>query len=244
MVELDEAIVNNGYLSYLTQLSSLLKAMSHFSESKIIDNIIYKNASYNFNAAKKLVITAGPPGIGKSTISSLVLGGLGFKSYDSDFFLQNLLRKEKMPLKMNEYSEEQLEKMYRIREDVFRVIDKAHQNTAEKGQGLIINITGSDSAKTIELANLFMERGYSVKMLYVDGSLDMALEGNMKRDRSIPVEGDKGLINKYQQVSQNKQIFKNFFKENFHYYYNSYDKIPNLSNEEIQRLSKKFSNWS
>ena len=244
MVEVNKAILDGGYLKYLKNLSYLLKTMSHLDESKIIDNILYKTARYDFDASKKLVITAGPPGIGKSTISNLVLGGLGFKSYDSDFFLQSLLKKENMPLKMNEYSDEQLDKMYKIRENVFRVIEKAHENTVSKGQGLIINITGPDAQKTIELANLFKERGYSVKMLYVDGSLDMALEGNSKRERSIPVEGEMGLISKYNKVAENKETFKNFFKDDFHYYYNSKDKTPSLINNEIQSLSKIFLNWS
>jgi adenylate kinase family enzyme len=241
---MEEILVDKNYVAYLKNLSILLTDMRHVSAASIVDNLIYKKADFNFNPANKVVIIVGPPGIGKSTISGVILGGLGLKSYDSDVYLKNILKKEKMPLRMNEYTEEQLEKMYEIRNGIFTAIDKAYNRSFEKEEGLIINVTGSDYNKTVGLAEKLRSKGYSVKVLYVDGSLDMALEGNLRRDRSIPVDGENGLISKYNLASGNKEAFKDYFKDDFYYYYNSYDKAPDLRNKELQILSKKFLNWN
>jgi hypothetical protein len=241
---MEEVLVDKKYIAYLKNLSTLLADMRHVSAASVVDNLIYKRANFNFDPSKKVVITAGPPGIGKSTISGIVLGGLGFKSYDSDLYLKNILKKENMPLRMNEYTEEQLEKMYEIRKGIFTALDKAYNRSFEKEEGLVVNVTGSDYNKTVELTENLKSKGYSVKMLFIDGSLDMALEGNLRRERSIPVEGDNGLISKFNLVAGNKEAFKNYFKNDFYYYYNSYDKAPDLRNKELQTLSKKFLNWN
>lgn len=218
--------------------------MSNFLRS-LVREIIYESLLLeldpkDFSSNKKVVITAGSPGSGKSTISKLILGGLGFKDLDTDDMLKYLLKREKMGTDMSKYSKDQEEKKDSLRNKTFSWIEKSQEYDKKLGKGIIINTTGANYDYTIYLKEKFEDAGYNVKMLFIDASLETSLKRNKARERSLK---DDDVIQKHNQVSSNIENFRKAFGKDFHYYSNEEGKKPNLSNKEIVSISKDIVNW-
>jgi len=206
----------------------------------INDLLIYEVAPKDFSSNKKAVITAGPPGAGKSTISKLILGGLGFSDRDVDDMLKSLLKREKMGLDMSKYSPEDEKKKDELRNKTFSWIEKSQQHDIERERGIIVNTTGANYDFTLSLKKKFEDAGYSVKMLFVDAPLETSLARNSKRERSINPQ----LLNqKHREVTSNVEKFKQAFGNDFHYYLNDEGKDASLRNKELVSISKDFVNW-
>ena len=206
----------------------------------INDALISEVAPIDFLPSKKAVITAGPAGAGKSTISKLVLGGLGFSDRDVDDMLKSLLKREKMGLDMSKYSPEEERKKDELRNKTFSWIEKSQQQDIERERGVIVNTTGANYDFTISLKKKFEDAGYSVKMLFVDAPLETSLLRNSKRERSI---SPQLLMQKHREVTSNVEKFRQAFGGDFHYYLNDDGKDASLRNKEIVSISKDFVNW-
>jgi predicted kinase len=206
----------------------------------VSEAFIFEVAPQDFSSNKKAVITAGPPGSGKSTISKLVLGGLGFSDRDIDDMLKFLLRREKIGLDMSKYSPDEEKKKQELRNKTFNWIEKSQEQDIKSGKGIIVNTTGANYDYTISLKKKFEDAGYSVKMLFIDASLDVSLKRNSARERSI---NPQILKQKHSEVASNIEKYRKIFGGDFHYYSNDEGKEPSLRNKEIVNLSKDFVNW-
>jgi adenylate kinase family enzyme len=204
------------------------------------DSFIFEVAPKDFSSNKKVVITAGSPGAGKSTVSKLILGGLGFSDRDVDDMLKSLLKREKMGLDMSKYSSEEEKKKDDLRNKTFSWIEKSQEQDVKQGKGIIVNTTGANYDFTISLKKKFEDAGYSVKMLFVDASLETSLKRNSERERSL---NPQMLKQKHKEVENNIEKFKKAFGGDFHYYLNDEGKEASLRNKEIVKISKDFVNW-
>ena len=132
----------------------------------------------------KAFFLAGGPGSGKTFVTKSAFGGLGLKMVNSDNILTKYLEKEGMSLKMPESE--------KIKRDELRL--KAKIKTQDRldlyiqGRlGCIMDGTARDYARISRQQRLFKFLGYQTIMIFVNTSLDVALERNIKRSK----EGDR-----------------------------------------------------
>jgi len=131
----------------------------------------------------KAYFLAGGPGSGKSFVTANAFAGLGLKLVNSDDVLTKYLNKEGLSLKM---PESEKEKRDELRQKA-KITTAARTDLYIQGRlGMIMDGTARDYAKISTQQRLFKFLGYQTIMMFVNTSLDVALERNAKRDRSVP----------------------------------------------------------
>ena len=163
---------------------------------------------YDPNIFKAFFI-AGGPGSGKSFVVRKTTGGLGMRIVNSDDIFEKLLDKEGLSLKMPE-SEKEPRDIVRAKAKSLTSAKKA--NFIEGRLGLIIDGTGKDYDKIAGQATKLKQLGYDVHMIFVNTSLDVALERNQKRDRTVP---ESIAIKSWNDVQRNIGKFSQYFRQNF-----------------------------
>jgi len=142
------------------------------------------NEGINDPGVFKAVFMAGGPGSGKSLAAKkLGFGTMGLRPVNSDTSFEMGLKKAGLSLKMPEDEEE--------KRDAVRVHAKAitgkRQEMYVKGRlGLVIDSTARDIKKIIKQKILLEQLGYECAMVFVNTSLETALDRNRTRERSIP----------------------------------------------------------
>ena len=200
--------------------------MKHFNE--------LQEGVYDPNIFKAFFI-AGGPGSGKSFVVRKTTGGLGLRVVNSDDAFENQLKKANLSLKMPADETEP--------RDVVR--DRAKQTTASRKSGyiegrlgIIIDGTGRDFNKITKEASELQQLGYDTYMIYVNTSLDVALERNAMRSRSIP---EPIVTKSWRDVQQNLGKFSGLFRQNFVVVDNNNagDDVFNAVSKQIRGLVKK-----
>ena len=157
----------------------------------------------------KAIFLAGGPGSGKSYVIGKTTGGLGLKIVNSDPHFEKLIKAAGLSLNMPDAEFDSREPL-RIRAGNIR--NKRKANFIEGRLGVIIDSTGSDSNKLISQSNGLMELGYDTHMIFVNTSIDVALQRNAERPRSVP---EPIVINSWKSVQKNIGRFSQHFKGNF-----------------------------
>ena len=131
----------------------------------------------------KAYFLAGGPGSGKSFVTAGAFAGLGLKLVNSDDILTKYLNAEGLSLKM---PEKEKEKRDELRQKA-KITTAARTDLYLQGRlGLIMDGTARDYNKISGQQRLFKLLGYHTIMLFVNTSLEVALERNEKRARSVP----------------------------------------------------------
>ena len=131
----------------------------------------------------KAYFLAGGPGSGKSFVTAGAFAGLGLKLVNSDDVLTKYLNAEGLSLKM---PEKEKEKRDELRQKA-KITTAARTDLYLQGRlGLIMDGTARDYNKISGQQRLFKLLGYQTIMLFVNTSLDVALERNANRARSVP----------------------------------------------------------
>ncbi len=157
----------------------------------------------------KAVFLAGGPGSGKSYVVSKVVSGMGLKVINSDEPFERYLVKAGLSLKMPD--EEQAERD--IERKRAKKVTGAKKGHAIDGRlGIIIDGTGKDYDKMIRQAAQLQELGYETSMVFVNTTLQTALERNRKRARSVPPEIAK---QGWKDVQKNLPRFQRYFGKQF-----------------------------
>ena len=157
----------------------------------------------------KAFFLAGGPGSGKSYVVKRTTGGLGMKIVNSDNAFEKLLKDAGLSLKMPPEEEESREK---VRVRAKEITAKRKANYIEGRLGLIIDGTGREYDRISKQARELEGLGYDTHMIFVNTSIDVALERNAKRARSVPTSI---VINSWKATQANIGKFQNFFKNNF-----------------------------
>ena len=158
----------------------------------------------------KAFFLAGGPGSGKSFVARNVFTGTGLKFVNSDIFFEKSLRDAGLSLTLPDE-----EQYFR---DMLRTKAKAKaENQASlyvKGRlGLVVDATGRDYNVIHNQASQLKQLGYDCYMIFVNTSLEVALERNAKRERVVPEYITR---TSWQSVQNNIGKFQNFFgMENF-----------------------------
>jgi len=157
----------------------------------------------------KAFFLAGGPGSGKSYVVRQTTGGLGLKIVNSDKAFEKYLKDANLSLKMPDE-----EKYARdpVRAKAKKITQKQKSNYVEGRLGLIIDGTGKNYAKISDEATRLKQLGYDVHMVFVNTSLDTALERNKRRSRSVP---ESLVIKSWKDVQSNIGKFSQYFRKNF-----------------------------
>jgi predicted kinase len=157
----------------------------------------------------KAFFLAGGPGSGKSYVVRRTTGGLGMKIVNSDDAFEKLLKDAGLSLKMPPEEEAPRD----VARGRAKKLTKARQKSYVDGRlGLIIDGTGKDYEKIAYQARELQQLGYDTHMIFVNTSLDTALERNSKRARSVP---ESLVVKSWNDVQQNIGKFSQLFRRNF-----------------------------
>ena len=157
----------------------------------------------------KAFFLAGGPGSGKSYVVRKTTGGTGLQIVNSDDAFEKYLKIAGLSQKMPESEKEPRE----IERKRAKRVTKARQEGYLEGRlGLIIDGTGKDYEKIAKQSNELKQLGYDTHMIFVNTSLDVALERNAKRDRTVP---ESIAVQSWKEVQSNIGKFSQHFRQNF-----------------------------
>lgn len=179
----------------------------------------------------KAIFLAGGPGSGKSYVAGKTIRGQGLKVVNSDDAFEVLLKKAGLSLKM---PESEAEPRDAVRARAKRITATRKQNYLDGRLGLIIDGTGREYDKIVNQASELQQLGYDTYMVFVNTSLDVALQRNAARDRSVP----ESIVTKsWKDVQSNIGKFSLFFKDGMIIVDNN-DATEDVFTEVYKRMQK------
>ena len=172
----------------------------------------------------KCIFMAGGPGSGKSFTAQELFGidkrtktsfsRFGLKVVNSDSAFEAALKKNGINPKFLADIEKKDPDFYnnivlgKIREKA-KQITQAQRSFFEEGKlGMIIDGTGDDYSKIASQKKKAEELGYDCYMVFVNTSLEVAIERNQKRDRTLP---DNVVQEIWKLCQENMGKFQNLF---------------------------------
>ena len=157
----------------------------------------------------KAFFLAGGPGSGKSYVVRKTTGGTGLQIVNSDDAFERYLKIAGLSQKMpeDETAERDVE-----RKRAKRVTSARKSGYIGGRLGIIIDGTGKDYDKIAKQSIQLRQLGYDTHMIFVNTSLDTALERNAKRDRSVP---ESIAVKSWKDVQSNIGKFSQHFRQNF-----------------------------
>ena len=198
----------------------------------------------------KAFFMAGGPGSGKSYAVELGIGqaqqgvkvtAQGLKVVNSDDVFEKYLKDARLNFKMDANQGKQRDA---LRQRAKVITKKKQDNYIEGRLGMVIDGTGKDYNKITTDASTLRQIGYDVHMIFVNTSLEVALERNTRRPRQVP---EKIVIDSWNQVQQNIGKFQRFFgNKNFVIVDNNEvsDDVFDMVGKEVRRmLRKKVDNY-
>ena len=136
-------------------------------------------------------------------------GGSGLKTVNSDDAFEHLLKKAGLSLKMPPEEEEPRDV---VRGRAKEITAAKKGNYLEGRIGLVIDGTGREADKILKQKAGLEELGYDTYMIFVNTSLDTALQRNADRPRSVP---ESIVIKSWKDVQANIGKFSNMFRAGF-----------------------------
>jgi len=187
----------------------------------------------------KVVFMAGGPGSGKSYISSKTTGGHGFRIVNSDILFEIMAKRKGLDIK--NFPDAEAEER-----DAARAVAKLSTKTKMANHiknrlGVVLDGTGRHYSNIKKQKDQFELYGYDTYMIFVNTSLEVALERNAKRDRSLKEDFVKEAWNAVQNnMGKFQSLFgANNFKIIDNNEYSSDDSIFNTAWKEVMKFSKK-----
>ena len=161
----------------------------------------------------KAFFLAGGPGSGKSYVVGRTTAMFGMRIVNSDEVFEKMIKSAGMTMKMNTpLGKKQEPERDKLRDTAKRVTKLRQANYVEGRLGLIIDGTGKDYDKIEGQNKELIQLGYDTHMIFVNTSLDVALERNQERDRTLP---EPIVVKSWNAVQKNIGKFSNLFKNRF-----------------------------
>ena len=160
----------------------------------------------------KAFFLAGGPGSGKSYVVTRTTKMFGMRVVNSDDVFEKLVKSAGMNMDMRNYSKAQEKRRDELRDVAKRITKVREKNYVEGRLGLIIDGTGKDYDKIEKQMRELQQLGYDSHMIFVNTSLDVALERNAKRPRKLP---EPIVVSSWNNVQKNIGKFQNLFRQNF-----------------------------
>lgn len=160
----------------------------------------------------KAFFLAGGPGSGKSFVVGKTTGGTGLRIVNSDDVFEKYLKDAGFDQDMRTAKAEREADAREVLRKRAQDVTKARQDNYLKGRiGLIIDGTGKDYDKIVKQSIELKQMGYDTHMIFVNTSIDVALERNAKRKRSVP---ESIATKSWKQVQSNMGKFSQHFRGN------------------------------
>jgi len=162
----------------------------------------------------KAIFLSGGPGSGKSFVSKKTTSGMGLKVVNSDEIFTYLLKKSNLGTDILNMTPKEYEKAMEIRAGAKSLLSKKQELFLKGRLGMVIDGTGKNFNKIKDQSEELKKMGYDTFLIFVNTSLEVALERNKNRERKVPVEivmqgwkSVQGNIGKFQQYfGQNNMI--------------------------------------
>ena len=156
----------------------------------------------------KAFFLAGGPGSGKTFVTRAAFGGTCLKLVNSDAAFERAMKKAGLSLKMPD-AEEYFRNIVRAKA---KMTTATQLDTYMQGRlGLVIDATGRDINVINTQKRMLDQIGYDSYMIFVNTSLEVALERNQNRPRSIP---EYIVTNSWNGVQRNIGQFQRIFSPN------------------------------
>lgn len=168
----------------------------------------------------KAVFTAGGPGSGKTYTASELFGmpekapyvsADGLKSVSSDRYFETLLKQQGISADLAALGPDDFQKAMGLRDKAKGITKSALKNYISGRLGQLVDGTGKNYEKIAKQRKRLMDIGYDTYMIFVNTDLDVALERNQKRDRTLP---DEVVTDAWKQVQNNLGRFQGLFGSN------------------------------
>ena len=165
----------------------------------------------------KAVFTAGGPGSGKSYTASSLFGmpetmpyvsAKGLKGVNSDSAFETFLDKANLSHDVKSLNPDDYEKAMDLRNQAKRVTAKRMHSYINSKLGMLIDGTGKNYDKISNMARQLRKQGYDCYMVFVNTSLEVALQRNQQRSRKVP---DDVVKKGHAAVSNNMGRFQGLF---------------------------------
>ena len=153
----------------------------------------------------KAFFLAGGPGSGKTYVTNRVTGGMGLKMVNSDVRFEMYLKKAGLSLKMPDSEAAQRDP---LRARAKQITGDQMDRYIRGRLGLVIDATGRDYDVINRQRSMLQMLGYDSYMIFVNTSLEVALERNRIRTRSVPEDITR---KSWQTVQNNIGKFQNLF---------------------------------
>ena len=160
----------------------------------------------------KAFFLAGGPGSGKSYVVARTTKMFGMRVVNSDDVFEKLVKTAGMSMDMRNYTKAQEKRRDELRDIAKRVTRAREKNYVEGRLGLIIDGTGKNYDKIEKQMRELQQLGYESHMIFVNTSLDVALERNQKRPRKLP---EPLVVKSWKNVQKNIGKFQNLFRDRF-----------------------------
>jgi len=163
---------------------------------------------------RKVIFLAGGAGSGKSNIvEKLKLKEAGYKIINSDKSLEWLKKNNGLPANMNDLTSKQLSILGKLQWKAREEAKNEMMKYQGEGSGVVIDGTGGSLDVMNKQVQEFKDKGYDIQMMFVETSLETALDRNRARkERSLL---DDIVISNHKKVMNNKPAFKKLFGDNF-----------------------------
>ena len=183
----------------------------------------------------KAFFLAGGPGSGKSYVVRYSTGGTGLRVVNSDDVFEKYLKDAGLSLKM---PPEEWEANQKERARAKKVTASRKANYIEGRIGMVIDGTGAKYDEIRQQKADLEAIGYDTHMIFVNTSLDVALERNAARERTVP---EDVAITSWKAVQGNLGKFSSLFRGSFVPVDNNQadDDIEMSTFKEVRRLLKK-----
>ncbi len=167
----------------------------------------------------KAFFLAGGPGSGKSYVVQRTGAMFGMRIVNSDDAFETLIKKAGMNMDMRNYSDKDLVKRDKVRA-VAKRVTKTRMGDIKTGKGgyiegrlgMIIDGTGKNYDRIQGQMRDLQKLGYENHMIFVNTSIDVALQRNEERPRKLP---EAIVISSWKDVQKNIGKFQNLFRQNF-----------------------------
>ena len=160
----------------------------------------------------KAFFLAGGPGSGKSYVVKRTTKMFGMRVVNSDDVFEKLVKTAGMNMDMRNYTKAQEKRRDELRDIAKRVTKAREKNYVDGRLGLIIDGTGKNYDKIEKQMRELQQLGYDTHMIFVNTSLDVALQRNEERPRKLP---ESLVVKSWNEVQKNIGKFQNLFRQTF-----------------------------